>query len=279
MFCSTVQVQGVKLPFLGVGIAQALPVPPSTSTHPNTGAPIFTLCISHNAWGPQRLEFWQAGAFCSQTLVYGLTCNCVIGSLILCHLHPPMVWVNPVYSCPIPVCKAGKWAAARLWMSNHISCTAEGKLGENGHSLLGQGQGILQAPWRVTAVFFYYSWASLVQQRKWYLCGSWGNSYNKKTENSKAQRQATFSPRLKLQRLQYLRWFCWHWSWTHLLLRPVSGSFISHSKKIKPPRPTPSFFGPMLVQQPICLFELLWANGPASVISLYWFWSGWWHRG
>lgn len=38
---------------------------PSTSTHPNTGCPTLTLPISCDAWGPQRSEFWQTGAFCS----------------------------------------------------------------------------------------------------------------------------------------------------------------------------------------------------------------------
>lgn len=47
-----------------------------------------------------------------------------------------------------------------------------------------------------------------------------------------------------------------------------------HPIKEKPPRPAPRFFGPMLVQHPICVYELLWANGPTRVISLHWFWSG-----
>lgn len=52
----------------GAGIAGALLVPPSVSTHPNKGAPAFTLCLSCNAWGPQRPEFWRVGTFCSQML-------------------------------------------------------------------------------------------------------------------------------------------------------------------------------------------------------------------
>lgn len=58
----------------------------------------------------------------------------------LCHWEPhftsPLsttIWVNPVYSCPIPPCKAGKWADARLWMSNHISYSGRGG-GERGRS-------------------------------------------------------------------------------------------------------------------------------------------------
>lgn len=133
------------------------------------------------------------------------------------------LWSELIRCIPAPSWSA-RLASEQLPGSECLTAfwTLQGKLGENGRRPLGQGQGILQAPWRVTAVFFYYSWASLVQEIKSYLCGSWMNSYNKKTENSKAHRQATFLPRLKAQRLQYLQWFCWHWSWTHLLLHPVS---------------------------------------------------------